>query len=90
MKLKNPQGSKHYSKFKEHVGCSYEQLVEHLESQFVEGMTWENYGLRGWHIDHIKPVCSFDHTDTDEVRECWHYSNLQPLWAIDNWKKGGR
>lgn len=50
-------------------------------------MTWENWSLNGWHIDHIRPVSSFDLSDHAQVKECFHYSNLQPLWAIDNLKK---
>jgi len=70
------------------LGCTIEELHEHLESQFTEGMTWENRGSRGWHIDHIRPCASFDLTDPAQQRECFHYTNLQPLWAEDNLKKG--
>lgn len=69
------------------LGCSKEELIQHLESQFSEGMTWENWSLNGWHIDHIRPISSFDLSDPAQVKECFHYSNLQPLWAIDNLKK---
>lgn len=72
---------------KELLGCSKEELIKHLESQFSEGMTWENWSLNGWHIDHIRPISSFDLSDPAQVKECFHYSNLQPLWAIDNLKK---
>jgi len=72
------------------VGCSIEQLKHHLESMFVGGMSWENYGKHGWHIDHIKPCCSFDLTKEEEQRRCFHFTNLQPLWAHDNCVKGGR
>jgi len=68
------------------VGCSVEDLMKHLESQFQEGMTWDNYGK--WHIDHIKPCASFNLLNEEEQRQCFHYSNLQPLWAVDNLKKG--
>lgn len=71
-------------------GCSIEELCSHIESQFSDGMTWENHGNKGWHIDHIKPCCAFDLTDPQQQRECFHYSNLQPLWAIDNLKKNGK
>jgi hypothetical protein len=71
------------------LGCDGEALKRHLEKQFVFGMTWENYGSR-WHIDHIKPCAAFDFTDPAQQRECFHFSNLQPLWAEDNQKKGGR
>lgn len=73
---------------KEFIGCSIEELRIHIERQFTKGMTWKNYGIRGWHIDHIKPCCSFDLTDPAQQKICFHYTNLQPLWAIDNLKKG--
>lgn len=69
------------------LGCSVEFLKKHLESQFTEGMTWDNYGLKGWHIDHIKPCASFDLTDDEQMKECFHYTNLQPLWAEENIRK---
>jgi len=68
------------------VGCTMLELRAHLERQFKDGMTWDNHG--DWHIDHIKPCVSFDLTDPDQQRECFHYTNLQPLWAEDNRKKG--
>ena len=67
------------------IGCTPNQIKEHLESQFVNGMSWEN--RHKWHIDHIKPCCSFNLTDPQEQRKCFHYTNLQPLWAKDNYKK---
>jgi hypothetical protein len=72
------------------IGCSIDDLKIHLEKQFVDGMSWENYGRYGWHVDHIRPCCSFDLTDPEQQRECFHYTNLQPLWAKDNLSKGGR
>jgi hypothetical protein len=53
-------------------------------------MSWENYGRKGWHIDHIRPLSSFDLTDAEQRRIAFHHTNLQPLWASDNWGKGGR
>ena len=70
------------------VGCDSTKLREYIEAKFTEGMTWENHG--DWHIDHIQPCCSFDLTDEEEQKKCFHYTNLQPLWAIDNLKKGGK
>jgi len=70
------------------VGCSPDELIKRLESQFHLGMTWDNYGLYGWHIDHIKPLASFDLTDEEQFKAACHYSNLQPLWAKDNLSKG--
>ena len=70
------------------LGCSRDDLLKHLEGQFEDGMTWENYGVHGWHIDHIKPCVAFDLTNIAEQAECFHYTNLQPLWAKDNISKG--
>ncbi len=64
------------------VGCSKERLMKHLESQFDDSMSWYNYGE--WHIDHIIPCASFDLSKEEEQRMCFHYTNLQPLWGIDN------
>lgn len=72
------------------LGCSIDELKIHLEKQFEDGMNWDNYGLYGWHIDHIRPCCSFDLTNPIHLKECFHYSNLQPLWAKENLSKGGR
>ena len=66
------------------IGCSWYDLKMHLESLFLEGMSWENYGINGWHIDHIIPCNFFDLTKEDEQLKCFHFTNLQPLWAIDN------
>ena len=70
------------------TGCELSFLKGYLESKFTEGMTWENHG--DWHIDHIKPCCSFDLTQEEEQKKCFHYTNLQPLWASDNLSKGGK
>ena len=72
------------------VGCSIQEVCRHLESQFLLGMTWDNYGLHGWHIDHIRPCASFDLTDPEQQKQCFHYTNLQPLWAADNIRKGAK
>ena len=71
-----------------YIGCTAKELKEHLESQFKEGMTWDNYGFYGWHIDHIRPISSFDLEDEEQMKQCFHYTNLQPLWAEENLKKG--
>ena len=67
------------------VGLSSEELKIYIESKFLEGMTWENYGLHGWHIDHIIPLSSVK--TEDEIIKLCHYTNLQPLWAKDNLSK---
>jgi len=72
------------------IGCTIEELWLHLESKFEPGMTRENNGKFGWHIDHKKPCCAFDLSDLEQQKICFHYSNLQPLWAKDNLEKGGK
>lgn len=74
----------------EDLGCSIDMLKVYLESLFKPGMSWNNYGLKGWHIDHIIPLAHFDLTDIEEVKKACHYTNLQPLWAKDNLKKNKR
>lgn len=64
------------------LGCSIEDLKMHLEKLFRDGMSWENMGE--WEIDHIRPCASFDLTREQEQFKCFHYTNLQPLWALEN------
>ena len=64
------------------IGCSPQELKIHLEKQFKDGMSWENHGLFGWHIDHIIPLSSAE--SDDELKKLCHYTNLQPLWAKEN------
>lgn len=71
-------------KFKEYVGCTIDELKAHLESKFTEGMSWENRSQ--WHIDHIIPLSSAK--TPEDLYKLLHYTNLQPLWAVDNLKKG--
>jgi len=68
------------------VGCSAQECKDHLAAQFVDGMTWEN--RTEWQVDHIKPCAAFDLSIESEQRACFHYTNLQPLWAADNLAKG--
>lgn len=68
-------------------GCTAEELKTYLESLFQEGMTWDNYGKNGWHIDHIRPVSSFKPEEWEQIN---HYTNLQPLWAKDNLSKSNK
>ena len=70
------------------TGCELPFLKGYLEAKFTEGMSWENHGE--WHLDHIRPCCSFDLKDDEEQKKCFHYTNLQPLWAQDNLSKGGK
>ena len=85
--LINQKADKFY-RTKQLTGCELPFLKGYLESKFTEGMTWENHG--NWHIDHRIPCCSFDLTTEEEQKKCFHYTNLQPLWAKDNLSKGGK
>ena len=71
------------------LGCSIEDLKLYLESKFQPGMTWDNWsnGEGKWNIDHIKPLSKFDLTDREQFLKACHYTNLQPMWWIDNMKK---
>lgn len=72
------------------LGCSASELKIYLENRFTLGMTWDNYGRNGWHIDHIIPCSVFDLKNPEQQKKCFHYTNLQPLWAIDNYAKGNK
>jgi len=84
--LKNNSKSE---KVKELLGCTSGELKQHLEDQFQSGMSWENYGngRDGWEVDHIKPYSLFDMSKESKQRECFHYTNLQPMLIGDNRKK---
>jgi hypothetical protein len=82
------QGADKSARTYELVGCTSEELMAHLEAQFAEGMSWDNYGE--WHVDHIKPCALFNLLLADEQEACFHYTNLQPLWGPDNCSKGAR
>lgn len=71
----------------EDLGCTLEELRRHLESKFKPGMTWENHTRDGWHIDHVKPLVSFNLMDRAQFKQAAHYTNLQPLWAAENSSK---
>lgn len=74
------------------VGYSTKQLIIHLEAQFSKNMSWDNYGFNGWHIDHIKPICSFDVKSIEDqvFKDCWALNNLRPLWRDDNLIKSAK
>jgi hypothetical protein len=79
------------------IGCTIDQLKQHLESQFKEDMNWDNLGrgwhskgMQEWHVDHIRPCASFNLSNPEEQKKCFHYTNLQPLWAHDNLTKSNR
>lgn len=75
---------------------SIQQLKEYFQSKFYvnpktgEQMSWENYGKKGWHIDHIIPLSSFDLTNPEQFKKACHYTNLQPMWWFENLSKGDR
>lgn len=78
------------------LGCSIPEFRRHIESQFDEGMSWKNHGVyknggpRRWHIDHIRPCRSFNLLDENEQKECFHFTNQQPMWALENIRKSDR
>jgi Prasinovirus endonuclease VII len=69
------------------VGCSPRELMIYLQSKFKPGMAWNNYGINGWHIDHVIPCRMFNLLDPEQQRRCFHYTNLQPLWGNENLTK---
>lgn len=77
-----------FSASKNLIGCSFDFLKQYIQSKFKTSMSWDNYGT--WHIDHILPCASFDLSKSEEQLKCFHYSNLQPLWAKDNLSKGAK
>jgi hypothetical protein len=85
IKVKNPRNTT-----KDFLGCTFQKLKNHLQSQFAEGMTWDNMGRGGWHIDHIIPCAFFDLTKPSHQKLCFNYKNLQPLWESDNCSKGDK
>jgi len=72
----------------EYLGCDITFLKGYLESKFTDGMTWNNKGFYGWHIDHIIPLSSAK--TEEDVYKLFHYTNLQPLWGKDNMSKGSK
>lgn len=72
------------------IGCTPEFLKSYIESKFQPGMSWNNYAIDGWHIDHIIPISSFDLTDHDQLKKACNYVNLQPMWALDNIQKSNK
>lgn len=72
------------------LGCSLDEFREYIAAQFQPGMSWDNWGIDTWHLDHKRPLASFDLTDPEQLRIAIHFSNYQPLWAKDNLRKGAR
>ena len=86
-RLKSRLFSKNNKSTFDFLPYTVDDLMRHLEKQFAKGMNWQNYGK--WHIDHIRPDCSFKYKGVGdkEFQKCWSLKNLQPLWAIDNLRK---
>lgn len=72
------------------LGCSIEAFALGIEKQFTDGMSWENHGLHGWHLDHVRPLSSFDLTSQEHLARAAHHTNYQPMWARENKSKGNR
>jgi hypothetical protein len=87
--LKKKGLNKDESSFVDFVGCSINELKNHIEAQFSKKMNWDNWG-KVWHVDHIIPCASFDHSIHSQVLQCWHFSNLQPLIAKENLSKSSK
>lgn len=73
-----------------YIQCNLDEFKFYIQSKFQDEMSWNNHGLKGWHIDHIKPLSSFNLKNETELKQAWHYTNLQPLWALDNIRKGAK
>ncbi len=84
------QNTKKIKKVLDLLGCSLDVFKDYLETKFQIGMVWENYTTYGWHIDHIKPCIEFNLKDPKQQQECFHYTNLQPLWWWENLSKGAK
>ena len=80
------------AKTEELLGCTILELRKHLESQFKERMTWDTYGhgIGKWNVDHIIPCFSFDLTEELQQKKCFNYNNLQPMWYLENIRKGAK
>lgn len=72
------------------IGCDIDYLMYYIQEKFTKGMSWDNHGFCGWHMDHIKPCASFDLSKKSEQLKCFNFKNLQPLWAEDNRRKGSK
>lgn len=71
-------------------GCTIAHLRAHIGSRWQPEMTWSNHSMHGWHIDHIKPCASYNLYDEAQTAACFHYTNLQPLWATQNRRKSAK
>jgi|SRR6185369_429155 len=81
-------GHSQHKRLRALIGCSIHDFRKHLQSLWLPGMRWQNYGK--WHADHKRPCASFDLNDPAQIQECFHFSNFQPLWATENLQKGAK
>ena len=81
------RGKKKIRGLEKYLGCSVAFFRKYLEQRFCDGMSWDNYGVFGWHIDHVLPCSSFNLSLKSEQAKCFHYTNFQPLWRGDNMAK---
>ena len=72
------------------LGCSIDEFKVYIEAKFESGMSWDNHGLKTWHLDHVVPLDSFDLQDPVQIKKACHYTNIQPMWAKDNLFKGSK
>lgn len=72
------------------LGIRIPDFISYIESLFEDGMSWSNWGVHGWHLDHIIPISKFDLSDQGDVSRACHYTNIQPLWAKENLSKGAK
>jgi len=86
------KGNKNGNHWEDLICYNLKDLIIHLEKQFKDGMNWNNYGKKGWEIDHIKPISSFNFNSykDKQFKECWTLENLQPLWASENKSKSAK
>ena len=83
-------GTKKSASTEKLIGCSLEFISSRFEDIFDEGMTWENYGRNGWHIEHIRPCNSFDAGKKEQHKVMFNWRNLRPFWENDNLAKGDK
>jgi hypothetical protein len=87
--LKSGKNGRHWESL---LNYTIQDLMTHLENQFKKGMSWDNQGMFGWHIDHIIPISlwQFNTPQDREFKQCWALCNLQPLWAEENLRKSNK
>lgn len=85
--LLSKKGLQKQNSITKYMGCSPKEMMAHIESKFHDGMSWSNYGVNGWHLDHIIPCKKFDLSKEDHCHVCFNWRNIRPLWGKDNWTR---